>query len=64
MKNFTETRTIVSFFGVVVDTIREVKFDGKYVLGSVGRATCIAWRYELASLSTLEFVHESRCYYL
>lgn len=64
MKNFIETKATVSFFGVVADTIQEVEFDGKYILGSRGRATRITWRYELASLSTLKFLQESRCYYL
>ena len=64
MKNFIETKAIVSFFGAVIDTIQEVKFDGKYILGSSGYATRSTWRYELASLSTLMFLQESRCYYL
>ena len=63
MKNFIETKATVSFYGVVADTIREVKFDGKYILGSSGYVTCPTWRYELASLSTLMFLQESRCYY-
>lgn len=64
MKNFIETEAIVSFFGIVADTIREVKFDGKYILGSRGYFSRPVWRYELASLSKVKFIHESRCYYL
>ena len=63
MKNFTKTKAEVSFFGVVTDTIQELKLDGKYILGSSGYITRPTWRYELGSISVLKFTNESRCYY-
>ena len=64
MKNYINTVARVSFFGVVADDIRNIKLEGKYIVGSSGYSTRPVWRYELASLSKLEFMHESRCYYL
>ena len=63
MKTFMETTVQLSFFGVIVETIKDISIKGNYILGS-GNYSRSLWRYNLYIVSMLEFINKSNCYYL